>query len=473
MDAFVSRKRRRVSPPSDDTTKDNPVAIPAQAHDTEDDTDTKLAILASLHPFLDQIIIFEALLASDGSVELASEFLAAQSDSISPRKKSKTNSAIGYQSSLASFKITSNGSPVSKKQLTKKGKTLHLYSPEDIAAHTPCSIIHNFLPAPEADALLLELLKETHTYSRDKFKLFDRVVESPHTFCFYADNWDEAEKQKTEYFYNGGRVNDVRASLPEMMKVRSKVQEAVNAEIAKRIRESYLDQKKLLFQDPEPWEPNAAFVNCYDGGAESVGYHSDHLTYLGPRAIIGSLSLGVAREFRVRQVVGREDDKSKDENGEPVKSWVKDKSEARADAEGQIAIHLPHNSLLVMHADMQETWKHSIAPAQAIDPHPLAKNKRLNITYRCYKANLHPRFTPRCKCNVPTVLRCVQRKQENRGRYMWMCYAGYTEGQDGCSFFQWAEFDEDGRPPWDDKYKGNVNVDRGVNIVAGEEKSVK
>jgi hypothetical protein len=54
-----------------------------------------------------------------------------------------------------------------------------------------------------------------------------------------------------------------------------------------------------------------------------------------------------------------------------------------------------------------------------------------------------------------------------------MCYAGYTEGQDGCSFFQWAEFDEDGRPPWDDKYKGNVNVDRGVNIVAGEEKSVK
>jgi alkylated DNA repair dioxygenase AlkB len=472
MDAFVSRKRRRVSPPCEERRPPDAVAN-VFTENTEDDTDTKLAILASLHPFLDQSIIFEALLASDGSVEVASEFLAGQSNSLSPRKKSSANSNIGYQSSLASFKITSNGAPINKKQLTKKGKTLHLYSPEDIAAHTPCSIIHNFLPPVEADALLLELLKETHTYSRDKFKLFDRIVESPHTFCFYADNWDEAEKQKTEYFYNGGRVNDVRASLPEMVKVRSKVQTAVNEEIEKRIRDFYSDQKKLLFQDPEPWEPNAAFVNCYDGGAESVGYHSDHLTYLGPRAIIGSLSLGVAREFRVRQIMSREEEGLKDADGGPAKSWVKDKSEARADAEGQIAIHLPHNSLLVMHADMQETWKHSIAPAQTVDPHPLAKNKRLNITYRCYKTNLHPRFTPRCKCNVPTVLRCVQRKKENRGRYMWMCYAGYTEGQDGCSFFQWAEFDEDGRPPWDEGYKGNRNVERNVDTSVAEEKPLK
>lgn len=454
MDAFVSRKRRRLSPPEDDLSKLNAI-------NDEDDTDTKLATLSSLHPFLDQAVIFEALLASDGSVELASEFLAGEANTLSPRKKS-AGTVIGYQSSLASFNITSNGGPVTKKPLTKKGKTLHLYSPEDIAAHTPCSIIHNFLPAAEADALLLELLKEAPTYARDKFKLFDRVVESPHTFCFYADSWDDVEKQKTEYYYNGGRVWDVRASLPEMLNVRAKVQKAVNEEIGKRIRDFYPDGKKLLFQDPEPWEPNASFVNCYDGGAESVGYHSDQLTYLGPRAVIGSLSLGVAREFRVRQVMGREEGGFKDVNGEAPKSWIKDKSDARADAEGQIAIHLPHNSLLVMHADMQETWKHSIAPAQAIDPHPLAKNKRLNVTYRYYKTNLHPKFTPKCKCKIPCVLRCVQRKKENRGRYMWMCHAGYTEDQEGCSFFQWAEFDEDGRPPWDEKFKGNLNIERGV-----------
>ena len=129
----------------------------------------------------------------------------------------------------------------------------------------------------------------------------------------------------------------------------------------------------------------------------------------------------------------------------------KKRDNSNADAEGQIAIHLPHNSLLVMHAEMQEEWKHSIAPAQAIDPHPIAKNKRLNITYRWYKDALHPKYTPRCNCGIATVLRCVQRKKENRGRYMWMCHANYTPGHEGCSFFQWAEFDDDGNPPWKHK----------------------
>ena len=228
-----------------------------------------------------------------------------------------------------------------------------------------------------------------------------------------------------------------------MKEVSSLVDATVNEEIQKRIQRFYPNSKKLQYQSPQRWDPNAAFVNCYKGGSESVGYHSDQLTYLGPRAVIGSISLGVAREFRVRKIVARDDD-------EKTKEAAPD---ARADAEGQIAIHLPHNSLLVMHAEMQEEWKHSIAPAQAIDPHPIAGNRRINITYRDYRASFHPRYTPRCKCDVATVLRCVQRKKETRGRYMWMCYAGNTPGKTGCSFFQWAEFDDDGEPPWATKAK--------------------
>ena len=30
-----------------------------------------------------------------------------------------------------------------------------------------------------------------------------------------------------------------------------------------------------------------------------------------------------------------------------------------------------------------------------------------------------------------------------------MCYAGFAPGKKGCSFFQWAEFDDDGEPIWD------------------------
>lgn len=41
------------------------------------------------------------------------------------------------------------------------------------------------------------------------------------------------------------------------------------------------------------WRANVAAANCYTGAKESVGYHSDQLTYLGPYATIASLSLGM------------------------------------------------------------------------------------------------------------------------------------------------------------------------------------
>jgi hypothetical protein len=270
MDAFVSRKRRRLSASEE--------VVPSSTKTAEDDTDFKLALLASLHSNVDHASLLEALLASEGSVEAASGLLSSDMRALSPQKKTNS-SGVGYQASLASFNIKSDATldGAKKRQLTKKGKTLHLYSPEDIANHTPCSIIHNFLPPDEADALLLELLEEAPTFRREKFQLFDRVVESPHTMSFYVDSWDEAEIQKTDYVYNGNRISDVRQSLPEMLKIRSKVEVAVNAEIKKRIKYFYPDGKKLPFQSPHDWKPNAAFVNCYDGGAERCVLYSNAL----------------------------------------------------------------------------------------------------------------------------------------------------------------------------------------------------
>lgn len=89
------------------------------------------------------------------------------------------------------------------KALTRKGQTLHLYTREDIAAHTPCSIVHNFLPALEAEGLLRELLAEAGTFEKQTFKLFDNVVQSPHSACFYVESLEEQRRQRTEYVYNG------------------------------------------------------------------------------------------------------------------------------------------------------------------------------------------------------------------------------------------------------------------------------
>lgn len=64
-----------------------------------------------------------------------------------------------------------------------------------------------------------------------------------------------------------------------MQSVSAQVQQAVNAEIQRRIRKFYPDGKKLRYQAPSEWKPNAAFVNCYDGGAER--YEKNLSTYEG------------------------------------------------------------------------------------------------------------------------------------------------------------------------------------------------
>ncbi|KAI0914921.1 hypothetical protein F4823DRAFT_570181 [Ustulina deusta] len=427
MDAFLRGAKR----------KSSSVARASIRDDDEDSTEVKLAMLASLFPNISQEVLLDALLANDGSVDQAASSLL---DSQTEPKKPRAATTVGAQTSLRSFASNSSatggtGTAKKAKLLSKKGATLYLYDPEDIAEHTPCSIIHNFLPQEEANDLLREMLEESKSFKKVTFKLFDNIVQSPHTSSFYVATEAEMNTQKHEYFYYGGRLEDVRRLTPQLLRVRPKVQETVNKAIQTRIK----TRKKLRYQCPDEWTPNAAFVNCYNGPQESVGYHSDHLTYLGPRAVIGSLSLGVAREFRVRRVVPKDADDNLTEDG---------------DAQGQISIHLPHNSLLIMHAEMQEEWKHSIAPAQAIDPHPIAGNRRINITYRDYKPNFHPNLTPRCKCNLPAILRTVQRKKDNWGKYFWMCHRGNVPGKDNCSFFQWADFDDDGIPSWDSaRYK--------------------
>ncbi|RDA90882.1 hypothetical protein CP533_3240 [Ophiocordyceps camponoti-saundersi (nom. inval.)] len=412
MDAFLAPAKRKLEA--------------ANRDDDDEPTEIKLALLASLHPDVEQEMLLDVLAAHQGSVEQAA---ASLSTTKTNKKIKTTTSAIGQQSSLRKYAATKTN----KRLRAKKGSTLHLYDPEDVAEYTPCTIIHDFLPHEDADNLLRELLTEAESFERSTFKLFDNVVSSPHTAAFFVESLDEVRSQRDDYYYNGAKLTaslgaDVRRITPQLAKVKKTVEEAVNGEVQHRITTRYPGGRKLRHQPAEPWRANSAFVNCYKGGQESVGWHSDQLTYLGPRAVIGSISLGVAREFRVRRVVTEEE------------------AEEAPDETGAISIHLPHNSLLVMHAEMQESWKHCIAPALAIDPHPVAGNRRINITYRDYREAMHPTKTPKCACGVPCVLRVVQRRRENLGRYFWMCHAGNVPGRTACAMFRWAEFDDDGNP---------------------------
>lgn len=470
MDAFVTKKKRKSSPET---------PLPPDDAAQEESTDLKLAILASLHPDIEQDILLDILLAHDGNVEATSQALKA------PRllKKPGTGSGVSSQASLRSFTVNSSRnsdtSPAFKrtKLLSRKGQTLHLYDPRDVSEHTPCTVIHNFLPAEEANALLVELLEESKSFEKITFKLFDNVVASPHTSGFYVGSYTELQEQKNEYVYNGSRMTvrlPLSTCLPYLLMIPSGRKDS---DTPARTRQSPCPR------DRQPRDPGAHSDSLWGqeaqipvpravvsqrrlcellrrpAGKRRLGtyflvpstpilsysntqpQHSDQLTYLGPRPIIGSLSLGVAREFRVRRILPSSSSSLSPGSTDPEENQ-------NPDLTGQIAIHLPHNSLLIMHADMQETWKHSVSPAQSISPHPVAGNRRINITYRHYRAGFHPRNTPRCPapCGVPAVLRVVTKKRENWGRYFWMCHAGNVPGKEECGFFRWAEFDEDGNP---------------------------
>lgn len=208
MEAFLTRPKRKSSL--------EPTATTTTAEATDEDadeepTEVKLALLSSLHPGLDQEVLLDILLAHDGSVSQASASLRMPP----PTKMKNGGGAVGYQKSLKQYTTpkdhatptaTATSASAKKKLKSKKGSTLRLYDPDDVAEHTPCTIIHNFLPVEEANELLRELLEESKTYQKITFQLFDNVVSSPHTSSFYVESYDEIRSQKTEYHYNGARL---------------------------------------------------------------------------------------------------------------------------------------------------------------------------------------------------------------------------------------------------------------------------
>lgn len=191
MKAFLTRPKRKAS------REPSPVANA----DDDEPTEVKLALLSSLHPEVEQDTLMDILLAHDGSVQDASASLQHF------RPESKKSGVIGQQQSLRHFaKPGDPSSPPKKRLKSKKGSTLHLFDPEDVAEHTPCTIIHNFLPPDLANDLLQELLQESDSFERSTFKLFDNIVSSPHTSSFYVSTKQEMEMQKNDYFYNGARL---------------------------------------------------------------------------------------------------------------------------------------------------------------------------------------------------------------------------------------------------------------------------
>ncbi|KAF9483847.1 hypothetical protein BDN70DRAFT_903969 [Pholiota conissans] len=325
---------------------------------------------------------------------------------------------------------------------------LLLSTPEMIAKYTPCTSHLSVLPPELACQLFYTMIDASKRWKRNKWWLFDRVVESPHLTSFFARKTDglsddETWQEAAQYWYNGRPTGPPEVFPPEMEEACRIVEEIVNQEMKKRT------QYKLEWggrSDDEPlWRANVAASNCYQGGKESVGFHSDQLTYLGPYPTIASLSLGTRRIFSLREVIPTEQIGTR---------------KART-----FNIPLAHNSLTIMHASCQEKFKHSIPPQSAIDLYRPAfprryghgdssvaiepSNCRVNITFRFYRPDFRPPSIPRCRCAVPTILRpdMKNRTDDETDRYFWTCYAGAQNDGKGCKFWKLLDMEKEGRGP--------------------------
>tara|TARA_B100000524_G_scaffold119969_1_gene58907 strand:- start:544 stop:1134 length:591 start_codon:yes stop_codon:yes gene_type:complete len=93
---------------------------------------------------------------------------------------------------------------------------------------------------------------------------------------------------------------------------------------------------------------NAILVNYYRDGKDSNDWHSDDEKELGAYPVIASVSIGAERVFHLRHKVTKQ----------------------------KIKMNLPHGSLLLMGAGIQEYWQHKLSKTS------LQVGPRINLTLR-------------------------------------------------------------------------------------------
>lgn len=214
-----------------------------------EDTETLLALVRSLLtiPLPELDILLDALLSCDGNVYATAKLLNSgdktRSKPVSSVSKRKDRS-VGLQGWLnagnSKVENTVSDSPPRKKRGVKESSLspvkaiikdtavcsspptkpqvdlmsvlrqppsstrsvprflpLTLMNPPMVAKHTPCTMHLSILPPELACKLFYTMLDLSQSWKRNKWWLFDRVVESPHRTSFYARKTDGVESDSS------------------------------------------------------------------------------------------------------------------------------------------------------------------------------------------------------------------------------------------------------------------------------------
>ena len=173
-----------------------------------------------------------------------------------------------------------------------------------------------WLPAAQADVLFESLLREV-PWEVHRIRMFGRTVDSPRLSCWIGD-------ADARYRYSGAEF-EPRPWPKGLVAVRERLANELGCGF------------------------NSVLANRYRDGRDAMGWHRDDEPELGVQPVIGSLSLGATRRFRLKP-----DDA----------------------AVAPLSLDLPHGSLLVMRGDTQAAFRHAL-PRTA-----KAVGERINLTFR-------------------------------------------------------------------------------------------
>jgi alkylated DNA repair dioxygenase AlkB len=179
----------------------------------------------------------------------------------------------------------------------------------DLGDGARLSYDEHFLPAELADRYFIEL--RDGCVWEQKPGLFGRP--QPRLIASYGD-------PGIVYRYSGVE-NIARPWTPALLKIRERIQ---------CVQGTY----------------NYCLLNLYRSGTDSMGWHADDEPEMG--SIIGSLSLGATRKFRIRNNETRE---------------------TKTFAAG-------HGALIIMAGTMQQHWKHEVPKTK------VKVGERINLTFR-------------------------------------------------------------------------------------------
>ncbi len=176
-----------------------------------------------------------------------------------------------------------------------------------------------FLASAQADAIFTTLLRQI-AWQRGRIKLYGREYDIPRLQAWYGD------PGKT-YTYSGIRMEPLDWTPP-----------------LRRIKEAVEAIAGATFTN--------VLANLYRDGRDSVGWHADDETELGPNPIIASVSLGAVRTLKFKHL----------KTGQ------------------RLQITLPHGSCLLMAGPTQHYWHHELPKTRKLI------GPRINLTFRQIKS---------------------------------------------------------------------------------------